>query len=101
MQILLDEQSAFDGRGSCYLRHYDEYENRYVTLPLPTFLSNIKLHQLQITVLNQSHTLVKLSFLKNKVFTATVQMHFQSSFEWFLPFRTYDTRCLHFCRISN
>ena len=28
-------------------------------------------------------------------------MYFQSSSEWFLQIRTYDTCCLHFCQISN
>ena len=27
-------------------------------------------------------------------------MYFQSSSKWFLRFKTYDTRCLHFCRLQ-
>ena len=44
---------------------------------------------------------VKLFFFQRKIFTAVVQMSFQGFSEWLLQFKTYDTRCLHFCQISN
>ena len=67
---------------------------------VPAFLLNLKLEWLQIAILKQSHDLSK-TVISLKNFTALVQMYFQSSSEWFLHFRTYDTRCLHFYWISN
>ena len=63
---------------------------------LPAFLSNIKLKRLQITVRKQSHELSNTFSFKKKIFIPIVQMCFQTSSEWVLRFRTYDTHFLHF-----
>ena len=56
----------------------------------------IKLKQLQITVLKQSHNLSNTFFFLKEIFIPIVQMCFQRFSEWVLRLRTYDTRCLHF-----
>ena len=44
--------------------------------------------------------LVKLLIFIELVFTSIVQIYFQSFSQWFIPFKTYDTRCRYFFNIK-
>ena len=45
--------------------------------------------------------LVKLLIFSKGILKTTVQLYFQSSYEWFIGFTAYDTRYLHFFQKLN
>ena len=68
---------------------------------LTLFLSTMKLERLQITILKWSCDLRKIINIFKKIFDVIVQMYLESSSEWLICFRAFDTRYLHFYRILN
>ena len=67
------------------------YMFEFLWYTIPAFWSNIKLEQLQVTVLKRSRDLSKANNTCKLTFSAVVQMYFQSTSECIICFRTRYT----------